>query len=171
MKKIIDEIVVNVAELPDRNSPDDWPDAMLVTGEELTEIIEAALEGYAIVPADQASQPPADADDIAWDARIKALEDAAQAADKCVTAREAAVKIRGMKGFGVGEHASQPQEHPTHQHYKGGLYRKLIEGRRESDLCPMVAYRALVDGTVWFRTLDEFERKFTPLPAKPGTDN
>mgnify|MGYP000881337878 CR=1 FL=1 len=32
-------IIQRVAELPDRNSPEDWPDAMLVTGEELQFII------------------------------------------------------------------------------------------------------------------------------------
>lgn len=35
----IDAIVLAVSELPDRTSPDDWPDAMLVTAEELREII------------------------------------------------------------------------------------------------------------------------------------
>ena len=38
-------IIQRVAELPDRNSPEDWPDAMLVTGEELQFII-----GEEIVP-------------------------------------------------------------------------------------------------------------------------
>jgi hypothetical protein len=32
-----------VAELPDRSSPDDWPEAMLVTHEELRAIVVAAL--------------------------------------------------------------------------------------------------------------------------------
>lgn len=32
-------IVQRVAELPDRTSPDDWPDAMLVTADELSQII------------------------------------------------------------------------------------------------------------------------------------
>lgn len=70
---------------------------------------DAALD--AITEAQQAfgDQPQEDADDIAWDARVKALEDAAQAADKCVTAREAADKIRCMKGFQATEQASQPQ--------------------------------------------------------------
>ena len=36
----IDRVVQDVAELSDRNSPEDWPEAMLVTGEELRAIIE-----------------------------------------------------------------------------------------------------------------------------------
>ena len=32
-------ICLDVAELPDRTSPHDWPDAMLVTADELTEIV------------------------------------------------------------------------------------------------------------------------------------
>ena len=35
----IPAIVKRVAELPDRSSPDDWPAAMLVTGDELAQII------------------------------------------------------------------------------------------------------------------------------------
>jgi hypothetical protein len=38
----IDEIIRDVAELPGRTSPGDWPEAMLVTGKELQRI----LEGY-----------------------------------------------------------------------------------------------------------------------------
>lgn len=36
----IDRVVQDVAELSDRNSPEDWPEAMLVTGDELRQIIE-----------------------------------------------------------------------------------------------------------------------------------
>ena len=35
----IDSVLRDVAELPDRNSPEDWPEAMLVTGAELRQII------------------------------------------------------------------------------------------------------------------------------------
>ena len=34
-----------VAELPDRNSPEDWPEAMLVTHDELKDIILEAMKG------------------------------------------------------------------------------------------------------------------------------
>jgi len=37
------DIAVAVAELPDRSSPDDWPEAMLVTASELSAIIEARV--------------------------------------------------------------------------------------------------------------------------------
>jgi hypothetical protein len=39
----IHEIIRSAAELPDRTSPDDWPEAMLVTQDELRDILEAAL--------------------------------------------------------------------------------------------------------------------------------
>lgn len=48
VKKLIEQIVLDVAKLPDRNSPDNWPEAMLVTGDELSSILEhrlSALEG------------------------------------------------------------------------------------------------------------------------------
>lgn len=44
-KEWIENIIKRIAELPDRNSPEDWPDAMLVTVEELKRILlDAALE-------------------------------------------------------------------------------------------------------------------------------
>ena len=51
--ELANEISRDVAELPDRTSPDDWPEAMLVTGEELhsliierfTAALDAALRG------------------------------------------------------------------------------------------------------------------------------
>ena len=36
-----DEIIRHVAELPDRSSPEDWPEAMLVTENELRKIIQS----------------------------------------------------------------------------------------------------------------------------------
>jgi len=36
----IDRVVQDVAELSDRDSPEDWPEAMLVTADELRSIIE-----------------------------------------------------------------------------------------------------------------------------------
>lgn len=44
MEKISDEIVREVAELPDRTSPDHAPDMMLVSAEELRAIVLAALK-------------------------------------------------------------------------------------------------------------------------------
>lgn len=40
MTRLIESIIRDVAELPDRSSPDDFPEAMLVTADELQEIIE-----------------------------------------------------------------------------------------------------------------------------------
>lgn len=42
-QEIIDGVVRDVAELPDRTSPEDWPEAMLVTGDELRAILLARL--------------------------------------------------------------------------------------------------------------------------------
>ena len=50
MKTTIDTIIREVAELPDRTSPSDQPDMMLVTGDELRTIITNALDGA--VPPD-----------------------------------------------------------------------------------------------------------------------
>jgi hypothetical protein len=40
---LAERVVQQVAELPDRTSPDDWPEAMLVTSDELKAIVLAAL--------------------------------------------------------------------------------------------------------------------------------
>lgn len=40
VKDWIDEVIKRIAELPDRTSPEDWPEAMLVTAEELRSILE-----------------------------------------------------------------------------------------------------------------------------------
>lgn len=42
-ERVADAVCLAVAELPDRTSPDDWPDAMLVTADELRQIVRAAL--------------------------------------------------------------------------------------------------------------------------------
>jgi hypothetical protein len=36
---LVARIIKRVAELPNRSSPDDWPEAMLVTGDELASIL------------------------------------------------------------------------------------------------------------------------------------
>jgi hypothetical protein len=46
-EEIIDRIVQAVAELPDRTSPDDWPEAMLVTADELRSIV--SEHGYRVI--------------------------------------------------------------------------------------------------------------------------
>lgn len=42
-EEIIVGVLRDVAELPDRTSPDDWPEAMLVTADELRAILTARL--------------------------------------------------------------------------------------------------------------------------------
>lgn len=42
-----------------------------------------------------------------------------------------------------------------YRHYKGGLYELLCEAMLESDLSPMIVYRA-ADGSVWVRPKQEF---------------
>ena len=43
ISRIADRICLDVAELPDRTSPDDWPDAMLVESDELRAIVFMAI--------------------------------------------------------------------------------------------------------------------------------
>jgi hypothetical protein len=44
IRALVDAVVIRVAELPDRTSPDDWPDAMLVTADELRGIVSDELD-------------------------------------------------------------------------------------------------------------------------------
>jgi hypothetical protein len=44
MDKIFDLIIRDVAELPNRTSPEDWPEAMIVTDEELRTILRERLD-------------------------------------------------------------------------------------------------------------------------------
>ena len=42
-----------------------------------------------------------------------------------------------------------------YRHYKGGLYELVCEATLESDLTPMIVYRA-ANGTVWIRPREVF---------------
>lgn len=74
---------------------------------------------------------------------------------------------------------AEPKWTPTHEHYKGGLYRELMRGRREGSAEPMVAYQA-ENGDVWFRPVDEFDaeidpgggwmRRYEPIPHSPPAE-
>ncbi len=44
--KLIEEFIRDVAELPDRTSPEDWPEAMLITGAELKAFLESFIFDY-----------------------------------------------------------------------------------------------------------------------------
>ncbi len=50
-----------VAELPDRNSPPDWPEAMLVTHDELRQIVTEAVGSYGVQVRAQALEEAATA--------------------------------------------------------------------------------------------------------------
>jgi len=51
----------------------------------------------------------------------------------------------------------------THRHKKGGTYRLLSRGVNEADRTPVAIYDD-EHGTIWVRTLVEFEDgRFTPL--------
>jgi len=59
-----------------------------------------------------------------------------------------------------------------YRHYKGGLYELVCEATLESDLTPMIVYRA-ANGSVWIRPKDVFfqlievdgktVQRFTPI--------
>lgn len=49
----------------------------------------------------------------------------------------------------------EPGAGMRYQHYKGGIYEFLYEATLESDLMPMVVYRA-ANGSVWIRPRDVF---------------
>lgn len=77
---VANAIARDVAELPDRSSPPDWPLAMLVTADELTEIVERHL---------------ADALERSEAGRVQGLEEAAKVAD---AHRGRAAKERVQRG-------------------------------------------------------------------------
>jgi hypothetical protein len=75
-------IIQRVAELPDRTSPDDWPDVMLVTAEELSAILREELEALVLHES-----PPAD------ESLVRTLEVAQRWLANCVPV----VEIDGPK--------------------------------------------------------------------------
>lgn len=50
VRAIAAAVCQRVAELPDRNSPEDWPEAMLVTGQELIDVVTCELEQAQAAP-------------------------------------------------------------------------------------------------------------------------
>jgi hypothetical protein len=54
---------------------------------------------------------------------------------------------------------------PTHKHVKGGLYRKIGEGRIEATLEPVVVYESM-EGEIWVRPTANFNERFAPLPRE-----
>ncbi|SOE37597.1 hypothetical protein [Delftia acidovorans] len=81
VRAIAAAVCQRVAELPDRNSPEDWPEAMLVTGQELIDVVTCELEQAQAAPALEAPAAPAEVgklDAAAMPAQLSAI--AAQAA-------------------------------------------------------------------------------------------
>ncbi|MFG0610785.1 hypothetical protein [Delftia sp. WSY_14] len=58
VRAIAAAVCQRVAELPDRNSPEDWPEAMLVTGQELIDVVTCELEQAQAAPALEAPAAP-----------------------------------------------------------------------------------------------------------------
>ena len=56
IEKRVEVFVRDVAELPDRCSPDDWPEAMLVTDAELAEMIRCELNDFARAYREECTQ-------------------------------------------------------------------------------------------------------------------
>lgn len=106
--KFIYEVIQNVAELPDRNSPDDWPEAMLVTGEELRQIMMAVNED---VPAIESLPPVSDGNSeaVAW------LHEMRDSSDVCTTA---------CKELAINAMKDSPYAKNIAEHYNIPLYRR-----------------------------------------------
>lgn len=51
------KLVRDIAELPDRSSPEDWPEALLVTADELIPMLVAAFEEVAMAASPPRSLP------------------------------------------------------------------------------------------------------------------
>ena len=97
-----------VAELPDRDSPADWPEAMLVTGDELHMIVrEAVIEAQA-APAHPAEGVPAQAGPVGYVA-LAALTSRTHADDyaKCFATEAALLEnYPAAKAIAVFDHAA-----------------------------------------------------------------
>jgi len=121
----ISAVVLSVAELPDRDSPEEWPEAMLVTGDELRNIItafapaaqhaengapeaNAASNPYAAPSWDHEYSPDDDADD-----EVAAQSQGAQAAQLGI----------GFANNDQGVHVSVIQQHAD------GNFTVLHQGR------------------------------------------
>lgn len=112
---LADRIVQDVAELPDRTSPDDWPEAMLVTSDELRQIISDELATPASPDAlreliakwqIKADQMEADGIDIARDSGARVTHPFEWEASRL---RDCADELEALLG------ASEPLRHPQNQ--------------------------------------------------------
>jgi hypothetical protein len=108
----ISAVIQQVAELPDRTSPDDWPDAMLVTADELRQILieqadadrtarpqgwQAAWEDGYKAGQEDARLPPGRARLLALIEKFKGYRDAAMPASKRLSALSGKVEIATIR--------------------------------------------------------------------------
>ncbi len=150
---LVEQIVREVAELPDRTSPDDWPEAMLVTADEIGTIIRAALATAQVGAADWQAKCKEYADAL-FDLRNKCgcgpdqegpdiWERATAAEKKAGTLSDfapAALALAGAKGFAAGvEEAAKHFEQkarslPQNASGRQGRYLAIADEIRA--LCP-----------------------------------
>lgn len=115
-------IALRVSELPDRSSPEDWPEAMLVTGDELAGIIKEEFEEFGTLSCAAAAPQPAPGFVVIdehhemtpekWAAAQPILEriKARKAAAKPATANE--VAVRELERFLAWYHDFRPSGYP-----------------------------------------------------------
>jgi hypothetical protein len=94
LHQISQSVTQDVCDLPDRTSPEDWPEACLVTGKELDRIVRQAIEGSALIAQARRAlelegvlrelvgqvDPPASDESHDWPARFRKALNAARAA-------------------------------------------------------------------------------------------
>ncbi len=136
-----------VAELPDRNSPDNWPDAMLVTAPELEVIVIAALAAEPHTATEEAVR--------------KAIQHSANLLGSTARAGFAQPRERRPPKYD-SEDRGDLFDYPgrLYEHYKGGYYVFLGHSLLEADKTPMTTYISLKDGQYWTRPTAEFREKF-----------
>lgn len=109
------QVVQQVQELPDRTSPDDWPDAMLVTSDELAKIVTEAISqaeeaarreereaAQSAVCADcRKGQPVVDTPGVGWEHLWPREAITLQSSESTWPCRAAAIRSRGESKEGA----------------------------------------------------------------------
>lgn len=114
LEELISGIVLDVAELPDRDSPEGWPDAMIVTDGELRVIVTDRVEAYARAAAQSLTESEAQRDqaikarDHYDDERRQSYQDMcgrkgrAEQAEAHLTEARAALETRSENNIQIG---------------------------------------------------------------------
>lgn len=158
---IAQSVAVRVAGLPDRTSPDDWPEAMLVTGEELhlivmDEIFEATLSA-APQPVIHGMEPLGSDFAAVWDANIDKLYDG----QPPLSAGEATEHQSGAEIHGEPD-SRAPKS--VNSHGKGGHSGSPtppVDGLREALVDCLHALQALLNAVKTNPAMQD--RKFIPI--------